>query len=120
MALSAQNFPTAGDADLGTTNTTPANTLVALSATLTRYARGLKVTNTSGSVATWNFGIGTAAILTATNATWFAKSIQPGDTFSYYWGGKGRKFLNQTVMGFASAAGVKLELQYDQSDTTDA
>jgi hypothetical protein len=120
MALRARNLPTAADADLGTTNTSPANTLLAASSTLTRYARSLKVTNSSASVLTWNFGIGAAAVLTATNATWFGATLQPGATFTHYWGGKGRRFDNQTVMGFASAAGAKLELQYDESDTVDA
>jgi hypothetical protein len=121
MALRARNFPTGADTDLGSTNTSPANTLVATSAALTRYARSLKVTNsTTASTLTWNFGIGAAAVLTATNATWFGKSLAPGETFAHYWGGKGRPFINQTVMGFASAAGVKLEFAYDESDTIDA
>jgi len=121
MALRVRNFPTGADTDLGTTNTSPANTLLAASATLTRYMRGLKVTNsTAATVLTWNFGIGTAAVLTAANATWFTVTIQPGATFVHYWPGKGRRVDNQTVMGFASAAGVKLELSYDESDTLDA
>lgn len=122
MGLRVRNFPaaTAAVADLQTTNTTPANTLLAASATLTRYLRSIHVTNSTAGVLTWNFGMGTAAILTAVNAEHFAQSLAPGATFDRYFGGKGRRFDNTTVMGFASAAGVKLTFVYDESDTVDA
>jgi hypothetical protein len=124
MALRARNFPTGVDADLQTANTTPQTTILAGSATLTRYLRSLKVTNsTAATVLTWSFGIGAAAIMTATNSTWFGKTINPGETFTHYWGGKGRRLdgvATGNLLGFASAAGVKLEVQYDESDTLDA
>lgn len=120
MALRVRNFPSGVDADLQQTNTSPANSLLAASATLTRYARGLKVTNSTTGTLQWSFGIGAAAVLTAVNATYFQKDILAKDTFTHYWSGKGRRFDNQVVMGFASAVGVKFELQYDESDALDA
>lgn len=117
--LRARNFPTSADADLGTTNTTPANTILAASSTLTRYVRSIKVTNSTTGTVNFSFAIGTAAILTATNATWFQVDVAGKATFTHYWGGKGRRLDNQTIMAFASAAGLKLELQYDESDAVD-
>jgi hypothetical protein len=120
MALRARTFPTAALADLGATNTTPANTLVPASATLTRYLRSMHVTNSTAGALAWNFGIGTAAILTATNSMHFGQALAANATFDRYWGGKGHRVDNQTIMGFASAAGVKFELNYDESDALDA
>lgn len=105
---------------LGTANTTPANNLLAASSSVTRYLRSLHIVNVSGSTQTWNFGVGAAAVLTSTNSEFFGESILAGATFDRYWGGKGRRLDNQVIMGFASAAGVNLTLNYDESDTVDA
>lgn len=105
---------------LGTVNTTPANNLLAASATLSRYLRSIKVVNSTATPATWNFGIGAAAVLTSANSEYFAQTIASNGEYTHYWGGKGRRVDNLTIMGFASAAGVNLTLNYDESDALDA
>lgn len=123
MALRPRTFPAGADTDLQQANTTPQTTILAGSATLTRYLRSLKVTNsTAATTLTWSFGVGAAAIMTAVNSTWFGVTLLPGATFLHYWGGRGRRVDGATsnLLGFASAAGIKIEVQYDESDTLDA
>jgi hypothetical protein len=105
---------------LGTVNTSPANNLLAASATLTRYLRSIKVKNNTAGTLTWNFGVGAAAVLTGTNAEYFSENILAAGEYIHYWGGRGRRVDNLVIMAFASGAGVNLTLNYDESDALDA
>ena len=121
MALLSKSVATV---NLGTTNTTPANRLLAASATVGRWLRGVTVRNNSGGTLTWNFAWGTGAILTAANSAWFGASISPTSTaiangFVYQWPGRGvRLATTDEVMGFASGANVSMEFTYDELDLT--
>lgn len=113
MAVLGKSTPVV---NLGTTNTSPANNILAASSTVTRYVRSILVVN-NGTATTWNFGIGTGAALTAANSIWFGKAIAAGETFTYYWGGKGRKLntpATDVIMAFAGQANVTLEVNYDE------
>jgi hypothetical protein len=115
----AQLSKTLRTVNLGTSNAA-APTILAASSTVTRYIRSLLVVN-NGTATTWNFAIGTAAILTAANSIWFGKAIAAGETFTYYWGGKGSRLMvpaTDVVMAFAGATNVTLEFDYDEIDLT--
>lgn len=107
--------------NLGTVNNGAANVLApAASASVTRYVRSILVVN-NGSATTWSFAIGTAATQTAANSIWFGKAIAAGETFTYYWGGRGRRLntpATDVLMAFAGAANVTLEVNYAEDDLT--
>lgn len=116
----AQLNKTTPVAALGTTNNGAANVLApAALSTVTRFVRSILVVN-NGTATTWNFAVGSAATQTAANSIWFAKAIAAGETFTYYWGGKGRRLnvpATDVLMAFAGQAGVVLEVNYDEIDT---
>jgi hypothetical protein len=119
MAILSKSTPTALGS-IGTVNTTPANTLLAASSTVTRWVRGITVVN-GGTATTWNFGIGTAAILTAANSIWFGKTIAAGETFVHYFPGRGRRLMTpatDALIGFAGQANVSVSVEYDELDLT--
>jgi hypothetical protein len=109
---------------VGTTNTTPANTLLAADATLNRWFRGIFITNTTSGIIQLNLGIGTAAIVSSTNGDVAFNFDIPAKVASFplvQWPGRGRKALLGTVnvlFGFASGAGLILTAIYDKSLAT--
>lgn len=114
--MASKSLP-AATTNLGTTNTTPANNLLAASSAVNRWVRGITVTNVSGGALTWNFGIGTAAIMTAANSLFFGKQLDAGAVFTHQFPGKGRRLMTpatDVIMGFASGAGIVLDISYDE------
>lgn len=106
--------------NLGTTNTSPANNILAASATVVRRVRGLTVVN-NGTATNWSFGIGTGAALTAANSIWFQKTIAAGDTFVHFFPGRGRRLMTpatDVLMAFAAQANVSISVEYDEDDLT--
>lgn len=106
--------------NLGTTNTTPANNILAASSTVTRWIRGITVVN-NGAATTWNFAVGTAAILTAANSIWFGVPIAANATFVHHFPGRGLRLntpATDVIMAFAGAANVSLVTDYTEQDLT--
>jgi len=104
--------------NLGTTNTSPANNILAASSTVTRWIRGITVSN-NGSAGTFNFAVGTGATLTAANSIWFGTPIGATSTFVHYFPGKGLRLLGtDVIMAFASAANMALTVHYSEQDLT--
>lgn len=106
--------------NLGTTNTSPANNILAASSTVTRWIRGITVVN-NGSAGTFNFAVGTGATLTAANSIWFAQAIAAGATFVHYFPGRGLRLntpATDVIMAFASAANMTLQVSYTEQDLT--
>lgn len=116
MALRARTL----SIQLGATNTTPANNILAASA-LTRYVRSIIPINNDTVARDWSLAYA-AAIITAVNGEPFTESIPARSRGTpIYYGGKGRRFDNVALAAFASVTGmVTLEIQYDESDATDA
>lgn len=103
--------------NLGTSNAA-APTILAASATVGRWIRGFTIVN-NGSAGTWNFGFGTAAIMTAANSQWFGISIAAGATFVHFFPGRGAKLSGtDAIMAFASAANMSLTTDYTELDLT--
>lgn len=104
-----------------TTNTSPGNNVLAASSTVTRWIRGITVSN-NGSAGTFNFGVGAAAALAAgTNAIWFGCPIGANSTFVHYFPGKGLRLntpATDVIMAFASAANMALTVHYSEQDLT--
>lgn len=116
MSLLSKSIPVS-PFQLGTTNTTPANRLLAASATVGRWLRGITVVNNSAGTLTWNFAVGTGAILTAANSLWFGASLVTLGQFTYAFPGKGLRLSGtDELMGFASGASVSLVAVYDELD----
>lgn len=106
--------------NLGTTNTSPANRILAASSTVTRWVRGITVVN-NGSFTNWSFSIGTGAVLTAANSLWFNIPIAAGATFIHNFPGRGARLntpATDEIMAFAGAANVTLEIEYTELDLT--
>lgn len=106
--------------NLGVTNTTPANNILAASSTVTRWVRGITVVN-NGGAGSWNFAVGTAAILTAANSIWFGVPIAANATFVHYFPGRGLRLntpASDVIMAFASGANMTLEVSYTEQDLT--
>jgi hypothetical protein len=106
--------------NLGTTNTSPANRILAASSSVARWIRGITVVN-NGGAGSWNFGVGTGAVLTAANSIWFGIPIAAGATFVHYFPGRGLRLntpATDEVMAFASAANMTLEVSYSEQDLT--
>lgn len=106
--------------NLGTTNTSPANNILAASSTVTRWIRGITVSN-NGSAGTFNFAVGTGATLTAANSIWFGTPIGANSTFVHYFPGKGLRLntpATDVIMAFASAANMTLTVHYSEQDLT--
>lgn len=101
--------------NLATANPT---TLLAASATVTRWIRGITLVN-NGAAGTWNFGATTTATLTAANAIWFGTAIGAGATFVHFFPGRGMRLGGTDIIaGFASAANMTLEVSYTEQDLT--
>lgn len=120
MALRGQRLL----ASLGSTNTTPANNLIAASTTKTRYIRAILPYNNDTVPRTWSF-TGSAAIITAANGEPFNESLPASGGRSLgpvVFPGRGLRIdINTTFSAVASvAAVVALEVIYDESDTADA
>lgn len=118
MALRARRL----SISLGATNTTPANNLIAASATLTRYIRSIIPYNNDSVPRQWNF-TPSAAIITAANGQPFNETLPAnGRGTPIYPGGKGMRIdINTTFSAFASVASVvTLDIEYDESDAADA
>jgi hypothetical protein len=88
---------------------------------VTRYVRGWSVTNNTNSAK--KFSLAYAATATASGPGVFEESL-PANTAGassradrpYY--GKGHKLENVAISGFADAAGVSYEINYDEVDLT--
>lgn len=104
----------------GTTAAAP-TTLLAASATLTRYVRSLHPYNNDSASRTWNLEFG-AATLTALNSEPFGETIAANSRGNpIYFGGKGRRLDNTAISAFASVTNVvTVDVVYDESDTLDA
>lgn len=103
--------------NLGTSNAA-APTILAASATVTRWIRGFVITN-NGSAGTWNLGFHTAAIMTAANSEWFGISIAAGATFTHFYPGRGLRLAGtDAIDAFASAANMSLSVNYTEQDLT--
>lgn len=117
MAYLSKSVPTTLG-NLGIVNTTPANQLLAASATVTRWVRGISIT-ANGTSGTWNFAVAAAAVLTAVNSIWFGQAIAAGATFTYVFPGKGLRLkATDDIMAFASVANMTLAVIYDELDLT--
>lgn len=93
--------------------------LLAASASLTRYVRAIHVTNDTGGALTWNLAF--AATATSAGPGVFGESIPANSRADRYYGGKGFRLDNVAISGFASAAtSVSYQIIYDESDTLDA
>lgn len=105
--------------NLGTTNTTPANNILAASSTVTRWIKGIVVSN-NGAAGSWNFAVGTAAILTAANSIFFGEPIAANGVFGpFYFPGRGLRLntpATDVIMAFASAANMTLVVIYQEQD----
>lgn len=105
--------------NLGTSNAA-APTILAASTNVTRWIRGFTIVN-NGSAGTWNFGFGTAAIMTAANSQWFGISIAAGATFVHFFPGRGARLntpATDVIMAFASAANMSITVDYTEQDLT--
>jgi hypothetical protein len=101
------------------TNTTPTNRILAPSALINRFFRGIYVTNTTGAIITLNVAIGVAAILTAANSDVAFGFSVPANAASFpvaQYGGQGRRALGvgslNEVMAFGSGLGLTLTVIY--------
>lgn len=102
--------------NLGTSNAA-APTLLAASATVTRWIRGFVIT--ANAAGTWNLGFHTAAIMTAANSDWFGISIAAGATFTHFFPGRGLRLLStDAIDAFASVANMTLTVTYTEQDLT--
>lgn len=104
--------------NLGTSNAA-APTILAASSTVTRVIRGFTVVNNTGAQITWNFGWGTAAIMTAANSQYFGITLAAGAVYKDFMPGQGARLntpATDVIMAFASAANVSLVVDYDESD----
>lgn len=104
--------------NLGIVNTTPANRILAASATVTRWIRGITIVN-NNSAGSWNFAVAGGVILTAANSIWFGVPIAANATFVFYFPGAGlRLATTDEIMAFASLANMSLEVSYRELDLT--
>ena len=108
---------------VGTTATSPANRVLAASATVNRYVKGIYATNTTASAIALNFGVGAAATLSAANADMAFGFSVPANAANYpvaQFASPGRKALGvgslNEFMSFAAGAGLILNVLY--SDDT--
>jgi hypothetical protein len=108
---------------VGTTATSTANRILAASALVNRWVRGVNVTNTTAASIDLSVGMGAAATLSATNADIASAAPIPAKVTSYpvaQFVGQGRKGLGvgslNEIMAFASGAGLLLTVIY--SDDT--
>lgn len=106
--------------NLGTSNAAAPTILVA-SSTVTRVLRGFTFVNNNASSIAWNFGWGTAAIMTAANSQWFGITLPTQNTFVHNFPGFGARLntpATDVIMAFASLANVSLTIDYDEYDLT--
>lgn len=96
-------------------------TILAASATRTRYIRSVTPINNDTTARLWSLEYG-AATLTALNSQPFNESIAPSSRGTpVYHGGGGRRLDNTAISAFASLTNVVvLDIEYDESDTLDA
>lgn len=97
--------------------------LLAASASVTRYVRGVTFLNCTAATRTINYAH--AATATSSGPGIFGETL-PANTQGYLaqrqlnFPGQGSRLDNTAISGFADAAGVSYEIQYDESDTVDA
>lgn len=110
---------------VGTTNTTPANRILAADATVNRYLRGVYATNTTGAAITLTVGMGAAAILSSANSNLASGTSVPANASCYpiaQFAGDGLRgvgvgSLNE-IMAIASGAGLLLNAVYSDFSCT--
>ena len=105
---------------VGTTNTTPANNILAANTAVNRFIRGIYATNTTGAGITLNVGIGVAAIISASNADVAFGVTIPANASSYpvaQFGGRGRRALGSgsanAIFATGGGAGITLTVIYE-------
>lgn len=104
---------------VSTTNTTPANNIIAAGAG-NRFIRGIYATNVTAAGITLNVGIGVAAIVTTANGDVCFGVTIPANASSYpvaQYGGRGRRALAaasaNAIFAFAGGAGLILTVVYE-------
>lgn len=96
--------------------------LLAASSTVTRYVRAWHVSNNTSSARTFNIAF--AATATSSGPGVFGEALPANSAGAssradrYYT--PGHRLDNVAISGFADAAGVSYEIEYDESDTVDA
>lgn len=110
---------------VGTTATSTANRVLAANSAVTRWIRGVYVTNTSAASIDLSVGVGAAATLSASNADIASAAPIPAKATNYPIGqfvGQGLKKVGagsaNEIMAFASATGLFLHVVYSDESVT--
>lgn len=113
---------------VGSTNTSPANNILAGNASFTRYIRSVHCVNNTAGALTLTAGAGVAAVLAVTNSDICSGLSIPANSMTpvAFYGGSGKRCEGTgTANAFMAIAqsgtnSLFITIVYDESDTLDA